>query len=113
MTTPDQLLAAAERAVGQGAARARDGAARVRAGAESGMETGSRLLLVLGGLPEPQVNRWVLDETGRERYRLDLPDPDLLLAFEYDGRQHAQDARQWGWPDEPPRPSVGTSPAAR
>src|SRR5690606_36013517 len=39
VTTPDQLLDAAERAVGQGAARARDGAARVRAGAESGMET--------------------------------------------------------------------------
>lgn len=97
VTTPDQLLDAAERAVGQGAARARDGAARVRAGAESGMETRSRLLLVLGGLPEPQVNQWVRDETGRERYRLDLPYPDLLLAFEYDGRQHAEDARQWGW----------------
>ncbi|MGC5583227.1 hypothetical protein ACPYOC_02665 [Ornithinimicrobium sp. W1665] len=97
VTTPDRLSGAAARATGRGAAAAKEGAGLVRDGAESGMESRSRLLLVLGGLPEPQVNRWVLDETGRGRYRLDLPYPELQLAFEYDGRQHAEDARQWGW----------------
>ena len=97
VTTPDRLSDAATRATGRGAASAKEGAGLVRDGAESGMESRSRLLLVLGGLPEPQVNRWVLDETGRGRYRLDLPYPELLLAFEYDGRQHAEDARQWSW----------------
>lgn len=97
VTTTDRLLDAAEQATGPGAASARDGASRVRPGAESAMETRSRLLLVLGGLPEPRVNQWVLDDSGRGRSRLDLPYPELLLAFEYDGRQHAEDAHQWGW----------------
>lgn len=97
VTTTDRLLEAADGATGRGAACAREGASLVREGAESGMETRTRLLLVLGGLPEPQVNQWVLDETGRARYRLDLPYPELLLALEYDGRQHAEDSQQWGW----------------
>lgn len=96
-TTPDRLLDAAETARGPGAALARRGAGLVRAGAESAMETRSRLLLTFGGLPEPRVNEWVEDEHGRPRYRLDLPYPELRLAFEYDGRQHAEDASQWGW----------------
>lgn len=96
-TTVDRLLDAADRSSGRGSALAKHAASFVRAGAESGMETRSRLVLVLGGLPEPELNQWVLDDDGHPRYRLDLPYPDLLLAFEYDGRQHAQDARQWGW----------------
>lgn len=97
VTTTDALLDAADRATGPGSALARQAAALVRSGAESGMETRTRLLLVLGGLPEPQVNEWVLDDSGRGRYRLDLPYPDLRLAFEYDGRQHAESSTQWGW----------------
>jgi hypothetical protein len=97
LTTPDRLVDAAEDASGAGCAQARRGAALVRSGAESAMETRSRLLLVLGGLPEPRVNEWVADEHGQPRYRLDLPYPELRLAFEYDGRHHAEDAAQWGW----------------
>lgn len=93
VTTPDRLLDAA---AGARVVEARRAAALVRPGTESAMETRSRLLLVLGGLPEPRVNAWVVDETGRRRYRLDLPYPELLLAFEYDGRHHAEDPRQWG-----------------
>lgn len=29
-------------------------------------------------------------------YRLDLSYPELRFAIEYDGRQHAEDAAQWG-----------------
>jgi hypothetical protein len=93
----DRLLDAAEAASGPGAALARRGAALVRPRAESPMETRSRLLLTFGGLPEPRVNEWVEDEQDRPRYRLDLPYPELRLAFEYDGRQHAHDTAQWGW----------------
>ncbi|WP_022923064.1 hypothetical protein [Ornithinimicrobium pekingense] len=96
-TSPDRLLEAAAGARGPGTALARGAAALVRKGVESPMETRSRLLLTFGGLPEPRVNEWVTDEHGRRRYRLDLPYPELRLAFEYDGRQHAQDAAQWGW----------------
>lgn len=97
VTTPDRLLDAAGRTGGPGAALARRGAGLVRRRAESPMETRSRLLLTFGGLPEPRVNEWVEDDHGRPRYRLDLPYPELRLAFEYDGRQHAEDAAQWGW----------------
>lgn len=66
----------------------------VRPGAESPMETRARLLLVLAGLPEPVLQHEVGDT--RHRFRLDLAYPELRVAVEYDGRHHAQDARQWG-----------------
>lgn len=57
-----------------------------RAGAESAMESRLRLLLVLGGLPEPVVqHRVVLG--GRER-RFDLAYPQARIAAEYDGAHH-------------------------
>ncbi|WP_022924246.1 endonuclease domain-containing protein [Serinicoccus marinus] len=68
-------------------------AALVRAGAESPMETRTRLVLVLAGLPEPELQHEVGDET--RRFRLDLAYPELKIAVEYDGRQHADDPRQW------------------
>ncbi len=70
-----------------------DAAALVRAGAESPMETRTRLLLVLAGLPEPVLQHVVGDD--RHRFRLDLAYPELTIAVEYDGRQHADDTRQW------------------
>ncbi|OLT41146.1 hypothetical protein BJF86_16210 [Serinicoccus sp. CNJ-927] len=68
-------------------------AALVRVGAESPMETRTRLVLVLAGLPEPVLQHEVGDET--HRFRLDLAYPELKIAVEYDGRQHADDPRQW------------------
>ncbi|WP_170233525.1 DUF559 domain-containing protein [Ornithinimicrobium humiphilum] len=88
----DELLDATEAATGRGAALAREAAGLVRAGAESPMETRVRLLLHFAGLPEP-VCQLGLDDG---RIRLDLAWPVLRLAVEYDGRQHAEDARQWG-----------------
>lgn len=74
--------------------RARRGAALVREGVESPMETRLRLLLVWAGLPEPAVNLLVTDSTGQER-RLDLSYPFLKIAIEYDGRHHIEREPQW------------------
>lgn len=74
--------------------RARRGAALVRDGVDSPMETRVRLLLVWAGLPEPIVNLRVTDRTGHAR-RLDLCYPFLKIAIEYDGRHHIEREAQW------------------
>ncbi len=61
------------------------------------METRLRLLLVLAGLPEPVVDVAIRDEGGRVVYRLDLGYPQVRVAVEYDGRQHAENTAQWRW----------------
>ena len=64
-------------------------------GVDSGMETRLRLLLVLAGLPEPQVNVILRQPDGSWSMRLDLSYPHLELIVEYDGRQHADSTQQW------------------
>lgn len=56
--------------------------------AESPMETRLRLLLVLGGLPRPQLQVSLKDQHGRFLGRTDLYYPDQRLALEYDGGTH-------------------------
>lgn len=93
-TTPERLVAAVGAWRGSHRAIAARAADLVRARVDSPMETRVRLMLLLAGLPEPVVNL----EVGADgvRYRLDLAWPELRLAVEYDGRHHAEDARQWG-----------------
>ena len=79
----------------RGAAHARRAAALVREGVESPMETRLRLLLVLAGLPEPEVNRELRDGDGFFLLRPDLSWPAHEVAVEYDGRQHLTSASQW------------------
>lgn len=67
----------------------------VRAGVDSPMETRLRLLIVLAGLPEPVVNHVEYREDGSWDRRFDLSYPQVKLAIEYDGRQHAKSVRQW------------------
>jgi hypothetical protein len=68
--------------------------------AESPMESRSRLVLVLRGLPRPELQYRVFDESGEFVARLDMAYPALKLAMEYDGRGHleawqqASDARR-------------------
>ncbi len=95
LVTPRQLREAASAWAGSHRARLRRAADLVRRGVESPMETRVRLLLVFAGLPEPQVNIVVSVRGGTVRYRVDLSFPDLLLAIEYDGRQHAESTTQW------------------
>lgn len=92
----EQLREAVEAWHGPGAVLARRAAALVRADVDSPMETRLRLLLVFAGLPEPTVNIVLRDEDGHIVYRLDLAFAQVKVAVEYDGRQHAEDTRQWG-----------------
>ena len=52
------------------------------------METRLRLLLVLNGLPRPEMQVSMHDETGDFLGRLDLFYRDRLLGIEYDGETH-------------------------
>lgn len=97
LTTPALLIKAAGAVGGRHAASARAGAALVREGAESPMETRLRLLLVLAGFPEPRIQVSMQGDSGRPRYRFDLCYPELRVAIEYDGRQHAENPQQWSY----------------
>jgi uncharacterized protein DUF559 len=67
----------------------------VRDGVDSPMETLLRMLIVLAGLPEPEVNFRIYNDDGTWRRRFDLYYPTVKLIVEYDGRQHAEDPEQW------------------
>jgi very-short-patch-repair endonuclease len=56
--------------------------------AESPMETRLRMLLVLNGLPRPEVQVTVRDEAGSFVGRPDLYYPQHRLGLEYDGETH-------------------------
>ena len=79
----------------RGAKRARRAAGYVRDGVDSAMETRLGMLLVLAGLPTPEVNFVLLHPDGSWWIRFDLCYPSLKLIIEYDGRQHAEDSDQW------------------
>jgi hypothetical protein len=105
-----ELVEACRAADDRHAASALRAAELVRAGVDSPMETRLRLLIVLAGLPEPEVNVEVRDGNGLVVRRFDLAYRHLRLIVEYDGRQHAEDPDQfssdirrreqlddWGW----------------
>ena len=69
--------------------------AHVRDGVRSPRETRLRLLLLRAGLPEPDINWTVRDDSGLPLVELDLAYPRWRVAPEYDGRVHAEDARQF------------------
>lgn len=52
------------------------------------METRLRLLIVLGGLPEPDTNMDAFDAAGEWIARRDLSYPKLRIALECDGSAH-------------------------
>jgi hypothetical protein len=70
-------------------------ASLARVGVDSPQETRLRLLLVLAGFPEPRVNLIIRGRDGGWRRRYDLAYEELRLIIEYDGRQHADDPKQW------------------
>jgi hypothetical protein len=55
--------------------------------AESASESVSRLRLIDGGLPTPEIQWEVRTPYGVVRFRLDMAYPDIKLAIEYDGRE--------------------------
>lgn len=96
LITPDALCRAADDSTARHARAARRAAGYVRCGVDSPMESRLRMLLVLSGLPEPEVNVVLRRADGSVRYRLDLGYPAVRLAVEYDGRHHRADLDQWG-----------------
>lgn len=94
-TSPGSLVAAADAYQGRGARSARRAARLVRCGVDSAMESLLRMLIVLAGLPEPQVNFTLRGSDGAVVMRFDLSYPGLKVIVEYDGRQHADDPDQW------------------
>lgn len=93
--TPAALRYACRASTDYYAGLARIAADYVREGVDSPMETRLRMLIVLAGLPEPEVNVVVRHEDGTWRRRYDLCYRGIRLIIEYEGRQHADDARQW------------------
>lgn len=92
--TPDDLVALAAAHRGPYSRLARRAAGLVRSGVDSAMETRLRLLMVIAGLPEPEIDHRVYDRDGILLYRFDLCYLEWRLVIEYDGRQHAAGA-QW------------------
>lgn len=76
-------------------AAARRAAAYVREDVDSPMETRLRLLIVLAGLPEPQVNLTLRTEQGDPYRKYDLSYPEIKVIVEYDGRPHIERVEQW------------------
>jgi len=78
-----------------GAKAARVAASYVRASVDSPMETQLRMLILLAGLPEPEVNRTVRTTDGEPVRRYDLSYPAVKVIIEYDGRQHIEREENW------------------
>lgn len=93
--TPAELTSYCQRSADRHILKARVAAAYVRDRVDSPMESRLRMLLVLAGLPEPEINLKVYDDDGVLLMRLDLSYPSVKLAVEYDGRQHAERQDQW------------------
>jgi hypothetical protein len=81
----------------RGIRNARRALPMIDAGAQSPREAWLRLLLIAGGLPRPQTQIPVRDDSGRIVAYLDMGWEDLMVAVEYDGEQHRTDRRQYTW----------------
>jgi hypothetical protein len=95
LCAPEQLRRYCRQWTGYCRRQAIRAATLVRDGVDSAMETRLRLLLVLAGLPEPEINHKLRWPDGSVRRRLDLSYPSVHLIIEYDGRHHALDTVQW------------------
>ena len=73
---------------GAGVRNARRAVAYVPVGVDSAMESRLRMLLVLAGFPEPEVNVILRDLSGDWSRRFDMCYLALKLIIEYDGEQH-------------------------
>jgi very-short-patch-repair endonuclease len=94
-TTRDDLVAFCAASSHRCARAARRAAGLVRERVDSPMETRLRLLLVLSGLPEPEVNRTIRADNGDVLRRHDLSWPAARVIVEYDGRPHVERVEQW------------------
>lgn len=92
---PSQLTAFCSESRHAGAGRALEAARLVRERVDSPMESRTRMLIVLAGLPEPEVNPTILADDGFTVRRYDLCYRRSRTIVEYEGRQHVEIVRQW------------------
>lgn len=95
LTTQEELASLigwAERR--RGVVRARRALGLLEPRSASPMESRLRLLLVLAGLPHPEVNAPVCDEDGGWLAEADLLYRALRIVIEYDGRVHLGDVQR-------------------
>lgn len=78
-----------------GVPRLREALPEIRAGSASPMETLARLVMLRGGLPEPELNADIVDVVGGWVARGDFVWRVARLVAEYDGEHHRTSARQW------------------
>ena len=96
LATRTQLEEAVASARGRrGVVLARQVLPLLRERVDSPMETRLRLLLVLAGLPCPEVNVHVHGPDGRWLGRPDLVYRAAKIIIEYEGDQHRTDQQQW------------------
>lgn len=93
--TVQQLRAAVDATHGDGRRRAARALSHVRPRVDSPMETRLRMLLVLAGVPEPDINVTIRTEDGEPIRRYDLSWPGVRVIVEYDGRHHAEREETW------------------
>lgn len=93
--SPSNLLTLCRRSGDYYAKRAAEATEYVRSGVGSPTESILRMLLVLAGLPEPEVDFQLRDSLGNVLRRFDLYYAEGRVLVEYDGRHHARDAGQW------------------
>jgi hypothetical protein len=86
--TPESLRRAVDGMSGAGVRLARRALSYVRKGVDSPMESRLRMLLVLAGFPEPEVNVILRELSGDWSRRFDMCYRALKLIIEYDGEQH-------------------------
>lgn len=91
----DWLRANLEKSRDYGSAAARYAARFVRDGVDSAMETRLRMLLVLAGFEEPEVNVELRDENGDVVLAFDLGYRRGKVAVEYHGRHHVELVKTW------------------
>ena len=78
-----------------GAAYLASAVALVRLGAESPMESRTRVVLVTGGLPEPELNQDIFSATGAWLGRVDMLWRRARVVGEYEGDGHRSERRRW------------------
>lgn len=93
--SPAQLVEFCRQSNHAGAGRALEAARLVRERVDSPMETRSRMLIVLAGLPEPEVNPTIIGDDGYTLRKYDLCYRRSRTIVEYEGRQHIELVRQW------------------
>lgn len=95
LVVPEALVGFCASLAHPSAAASRRAAAYVRRDVDSPMETRLRMLLVLAGLPEPEVNLKIRDVDGDVLRKYDLSYPAARVAVEYNGKVHVLTPEAW------------------